>query len=343
MAEIGDKSFTTDMIQLIKDAVKAELGTNAYVNRYLAEITAVNTTTSEVSVKLSGSDTASDSFRVRGIHFPDVGQQVVACIDGQDRWIESVIRPTTSTPYLTFSTASGVPTGSMVPYVGATAPTGWLLCDGSNVSRITYAALFAVIGTRAGVGDGSTTFALPDMKDRFLAGNLATVTQYAQNAGAVTPNAAIAAPAHTHTQGAHGHTFTGSSHSHDIGHDHADNFSANAATEASHTHTVDPSNTASAAPSAASSRYYATSGTLVLTAAGDHTHNTNIASTTSSAGSTHDHAVTVSGGVTALGATNVTATQAGTIDSITASASGAASATAIGTPKAGLVNFIIKT
>ena len=39
MAEIGDKSFTTDMIQLIKDAVKAELGTNAFVNRYLAEVT----------------------------------------------------------------------------------------------------------------------------------------------------------------------------------------------------------------------------------------------------------------------------------------------------------------
>jgi microcystin-dependent protein len=343
MADIGDKAFTTEMVQEIKRAVMAELGTNAFVKRYLATVSAVNTTTSEVTVYLSGSDITSASFYARGILLPSIGDQVVACIDGADRWIEDVIRPQTATPYLTFSTASGVPTGSMVPYVGATAPTGWLLCDGTPVSRTTYADLFAVIGTKAGIGDGSTTFALPDMKDRFLGGNLLTATQYAQNAGAVTPNAAFSAPAHTHTQGGHGHTFTGSSHSHDIAHDHADNFSANAATESTHTHSVDPGNTSSAGPSAASSRFYATSGTSVTTAAGDHFHNTNIASFTSGAGSVHDHGITVSGGVTALPATSVTATATGAIDSITASASGAASATAIGTPKAGLVNFIIKT
>lgn len=54
-----------------------------------------------------------------------------------------------------------VPTGGMVDFGGTSAPTGWLLCDGSAVSRITYAALFAVIGTAFGVGDGSTTFNLP--------------------------------------------------------------------------------------------------------------------------------------------------------------------------------------
>lgn len=340
MAEIGDKSFTTDLVQEIKKAVIAELGTNAFVNRYLATVSAVDTATSDITVYLSGSSDAFSGFRARGLQLPSVSDQVIACIDGQDRWIESVVRPTTSTPYLTFATASGVPSGSMVPYVGATAPTGWLLCDGSNVSRTTYAALFAVIGTRAGVGDGSTTFALPDMKDRFLAGNLATSTQYAQNAGALTPNAAISAPAHTHTQGAHGHTFTGSSHSHNIGHDHADSFTANAATESSHTHTVDPASTASGAASAGTS---APTGAGTSFAPSTHTHSTNIASTTSSAGSTHDHAITISGGVTALPATDVTATQGGSIDSISASNSGAASATAIGTPKAGLVNFIIKT
>lgn len=64
---------------------------------------------------------------------------------------------------------SGV-TGMVVPYLGSAAPTGFLLCDGSLVSRTTYAALFAVVGTSFGAGDGSTTFALPDLRGRALVG-----------------------------------------------------------------------------------------------------------------------------------------------------------------------------
>lgn len=66
--------------------------------------------------------------------------------------------------------ASLVPAGSVMSYVGTSAPTGWLMCDGSAVSRVTYAALFAVIGTSHGSGDGSTTFNLPDYRGRFLRG-----------------------------------------------------------------------------------------------------------------------------------------------------------------------------
>ena len=62
------------------------------------------------------------------------------------------------------------PTGSIIMYGAATAPTGWLLCDGSAVSRTTYADLFAIIGTTFGVGNGSTTFNLPDLRDRFVVG-----------------------------------------------------------------------------------------------------------------------------------------------------------------------------
>lgn len=63
------------------------------------------------------------------------------------------------------------PTGVQVPYGGATAPTGFLLCDGSAVSRTTYAGLFAVIGTTYGAGDGSTTFTLPDKRGRTSIGS----------------------------------------------------------------------------------------------------------------------------------------------------------------------------
>ena len=54
-------------------------------------------------------------------------------------------------------------TGSLMPFAGSTIPTGWLNCDGSAVSRTTYADLFAVIGTTYGAGDGSTTFNIPNL------------------------------------------------------------------------------------------------------------------------------------------------------------------------------------
>lgn len=61
-------------------------------------------------------------------------------------------------------------TGTVLPFAGSVAPTGWLLCYGQAVSRTTYAPLFAVIGTTFGVGDGSTTFNLPDLRGRIMAG-----------------------------------------------------------------------------------------------------------------------------------------------------------------------------
>lgn len=66
--------------------------------------------------------------------------------------------------------ASIMPPGMVMPYAGTTEPTGWLFCYGQAVSRTTYAALFAVIGTTYGVGDGSTTFTLPDLRGRVVAG-----------------------------------------------------------------------------------------------------------------------------------------------------------------------------
>lgn len=66
--------------------------------------------------------------------------------------------------------ASAIPVGVMVPYAGTTAPSGWLLCYGQAVSRSTYAALFSVINTIHGAGDGATTFNLPDARDAAIVG-----------------------------------------------------------------------------------------------------------------------------------------------------------------------------
>jgi microcystin-dependent protein len=62
------------------------------------------------------------------------------------------------------------PAGSVMMYAGSSAPTGYLLCDGSAVSRTTYSALFTVIGSTYGSGDGSTTFNLPNTQGVFVRG-----------------------------------------------------------------------------------------------------------------------------------------------------------------------------
>jgi len=86
----------------------------------------------------------------------------------------SLVLPQGSVDTTNLTTATALfllPTGTMLPFAGTVAPTGFLLCDGSAVSRTTYAALFAAIGTTWGVGDGSTTFNLPDMRRRTHVGS----------------------------------------------------------------------------------------------------------------------------------------------------------------------------
>ena len=67
-------------------------------------------------------------------------------------------------------TLAVVPSGSVIPFAGSTAPQGYLLCDGREVSRADYPFLFSVIGTTYGSGDGSTTFNLPNLQDKFVQG-----------------------------------------------------------------------------------------------------------------------------------------------------------------------------
>ena len=70
-----------------------------------------------------------------------------------------------------------IPTGIVQAFAGATTPQGWLLCDGSAVSRTDYADLYAVIGDTYGAGDGVDTFNLPDLADKFIQGNATSGTE----------------------------------------------------------------------------------------------------------------------------------------------------------------------
>jgi microcystin-dependent protein len=110
------------------------------------------------------------------------------------------------------------PAGSIVAFGGTVAPAGWLLCDGTQVSRTTYAELFAVIGTAFGSGDGLTMFHLPDLRGRFLRGRAAGQTtdpdrasRSAMNTGGNTGDEVGSVQddqfeSHTHTGPSHTHT-----------------------------------------------------------------------------------------------------------------------------------------
>jgi microcystin-dependent protein len=80
--------------------------------------------------------------------------------------------------------------GTIKPWGKATAPNGYLLCDGSAVSRTTYADLFGVIGTTYGTGDNSTTFNVPDLQGKFPQGKSGT-TNLATTGGANTVTVAV--------------------------------------------------------------------------------------------------------------------------------------------------------
>ena len=112
------------------------------------------------------------------------------------------------------------PIGSVKMYAGSSAPNKWLICDGSAVSRDTYAKLYAVIGTTYGAGNGSTTFNLPDFRGRTAIGvgtgtaSGATAHALAQKEGAETVTLTVnQMPKHTHVQNPHNHTQNPHGHS----------------------------------------------------------------------------------------------------------------------------------
>lgn len=105
------------------------------------------------------------------------------------------------------------PTGQITAFGSLTIPAGWLVCDGTAVDRTVYAALFTVIGTTYGAGDGSTTFNLPNLQDRFPMG--AGVHSVGTPGGSTSVTLSVGnLPSHTHTITDPGHahsTFAASS------------------------------------------------------------------------------------------------------------------------------------
>jgi microcystin-dependent protein len=103
---------------------------------------------------------------------------------------------------------SAVPVATVVMWAGSSenVPDNWLLCDGTAISRTTYDDLYTIQGNVFGGGDGSTTFNLPDMRNRFIVG---AGDSYSVNSKGGSSSVNIA---HTHTVNAHTHTIGNHSH-----------------------------------------------------------------------------------------------------------------------------------
>ena len=183
--KLPDADYTASSGSAIVLAVGAQVGDSLEVQKYsISDINAVkisldgsptlSANLDTATFTVDGRDVSTDGTKLDGIaasannyvhpttsgnnHIPTSGSsgQILAyASDGVAAW---------SSP------AAGVPTGMIVPHAIATEPTGFIECDGAAVSRTTYSDLFAVIATNYGVGDGSSTFNIPDLRGEFIRG-----------------------------------------------------------------------------------------------------------------------------------------------------------------------------
>ena len=151
-----------------------------------------NTTMSDIATAITGSVAADGQTPITG-NLQMGGNKITGMADG-----------TATTDAATYGQVVGINsviTGAIQMWPTASAPTGYLLCAGSAVSRTTYAALFAVISTTFGVGDGSTTFNLPNYTNRMPYGTTVGATGGSADAVVVshTHTATVTDPGHAHS------------------------------------------------------------------------------------------------------------------------------------------------
>jgi len=119
----------------------------------LASLSSGATAPSTTVANMLWYDTSTDTLKLRN--------------EADSGWI---ILGVTDQAASSFFPSNAVPSGAVNSFAMSSAPAGWLSCNGNAVSRTTYAALFAAIGTTYGTGDGSTTFNLPDLRGEFVRG-----------------------------------------------------------------------------------------------------------------------------------------------------------------------------
>jgi len=176
---------------------------NPVVTNTTISSTWANTTLTDIASALTGS-VASDGQTSMAGNLNMASNKIVSVTDPtnpQDATTKAYVDAADAVLTAAIAAIPSLPTGTINMWPTASAPTGYLLCAGSAVSRTTYAALFAIVGTTFGVGDGSTTFNLPNYTNRMPYGTTVGATGGSADAVVVshTHTATVTDPTHSHT------------------------------------------------------------------------------------------------------------------------------------------------
>jgi len=236
---------------------------------------------SSIKLPVSTQANVETSYSGAGLIYYDSANGVIRAHDG------------TSWSSVGASSTIDMPIGSVQPWLGASAPSGWLLCTGQAVSRSTYSSLFSIVSTRFGTGDGTTTFNLPNLQGYQVVG-AAAASGNIDNTGTFTSGTidSYSIAAHSGTAAAHSHSLTYTAFTetqHDYTHSHTATVAETTATLTAHTF----SDTSNAGQSHTHTPSNANGGGLNTVASGAirptsaHTHSGPTVST-----DTHTHGVT---------------------------------------------------
>lgn len=211
--------------------------------------------------------------------------------------VNSVIRVHDGTSWSSVGIASAIemPIGSIQPWLGASAPSGWLFCTGQEVSRSTYSNLFSIISTRFGTGNGSTTFNVPDLQGFQVIGTSSALGNVDNTSTfRLGTNSAEVVAVHSPSAANHSHTLTyteATESQHTNSHSHSATVSDGSASSSGHSFssTSLPGQTHGHTASVASGGSTVATTTGVTRASVGHTHT----APTVSSGS-HSHSVSTS-------------------------------------------------
>jgi microcystin-dependent protein len=279
LAKIDSTDFNTEWVDVVSqsslDLALEDYYTSAQIDTSLQDYYTISQTDSAISTAVSNVvDTAPEML--------DTLNELSAALNDDPNFASTVAD----------ALAALVPSGTINQTARATAPTGYLLCDGSAISRTTYSNLFDAIGTAYGAGDGSTTFNIPNLKGRVPVGYDPSQSEFdalGETGGAKTHTiSATELPSHTHSGTTNGQS-----------NDHSHGFSATTSTGGAHTHDIYGSNGGSAGVSISvtsntnNDRSWYLAGGLAGSAG---SHNHTVSGNTGGTSSNHTHSFTTDGG-----------------------------------------------
>ena len=171
-AKLGSGAIAYSKLESLADGkiVVGNAGTATAATLSGAATISYDSSTGNATITLDPASITEQTAKGSTAHDNDV----LLVVDSQD---SNVLKKLVVSNLPTGSSGDTIPTGCMFPFAGGVLPSGWLFCDGAEVSRTTYADLYSAIGTAYGIGNGTSTFDLPDLGGRVPAGKESSATR----------------------------------------------------------------------------------------------------------------------------------------------------------------------